>query len=253
MIAVAIVIRAERVLVQERFRVAKGRVFEFPCGKIDAGETPEQAAMRELFEETGLSHCAYQATISRQNAEGVAIHFVVLQAPVDQEPYMTNPDREQVFYWLKLNEIPVTEFLQTDQFFIQQDLNSYLIQMPLSYRWLQAQGFKGFMPWQLIDMPGSPGLRKEFQLETGELDFYPFARRQDCDDVAGFEVIQGQIQEAVISVHLTWVGRKEREGFPSFSRYKDLFEWFQQELLPDTQDWMNEEELNELLEIQACE
>lgn len=250
MIAVAIVIRAGRVLIQERFRPAKGRVFEFPCGKIDPGETPEQAAIRELFEETGLHDCLYQTTISRQNEQGMSIHFVVLQAPDHQQPRMTHPARQQVFFWMQLHEIPVVQFEKTDQLFIAQDLHSFLVQIPLAYRWLKAHGFKGFIPWHLIDMPGTPALRKEFQLETGDLDFYPFARRQDRDDVAGFEVIQGQIQEAVISVHLTWVGHKEREGFPSFSRYKDLFEWFQQEILPDTQEWMCEEELQELLAIE---
>lgn len=34
---------------------ARAAVLEFPMGRIDAGETPEQAAARELLEETGLA------------------------------------------------------------------------------------------------------------------------------------------------------------------------------------------------------
>ena len=45
----------ERVLLDREFRLAVGcDVYNFPAGLIDEGETPEEAAQRELFEETGL-------------------------------------------------------------------------------------------------------------------------------------------------------------------------------------------------------
>ena len=87
------------------------------------------------------------------------------------------------------------------------------MKLPLEYRWLKANGFNGFVPWYLIDVPGEEWLRIEYQKETDE-DFYPFARRQDRDDVAGFEIINGDIQSTIVSVHLTWSGKQEREGFP---------------------------------------
>jgi len=36
--------------------IFRRRKWDLPKGKIDAGETPEQAALREISEETGLSH-----------------------------------------------------------------------------------------------------------------------------------------------------------------------------------------------------
>jgi ADP-ribose pyrophosphatase len=56
--AVAIIMHdesGEKILINREFRMAMGRwVYNFPAGLIDEGETREQAARRELKEETGL-------------------------------------------------------------------------------------------------------------------------------------------------------------------------------------------------------
>lgn len=45
----------ERILVDREFRLAVGDwVYNFPAGLIDPGEKPEESAVRELREETGL-------------------------------------------------------------------------------------------------------------------------------------------------------------------------------------------------------
>ena len=45
----------ERILINKEYRMAVGEwVYNFPAGLIDPGETPEEAARRELSEETGL-------------------------------------------------------------------------------------------------------------------------------------------------------------------------------------------------------
>ncbi len=45
----------KRILLNKEFRMAVGDyAYNFPAGLIDEGETPEEAAKRELFEETGL-------------------------------------------------------------------------------------------------------------------------------------------------------------------------------------------------------
>ena len=46
----------ERILVSREYRMAVAQwIYNFPAGLIDPGETPEQSAKRELWEETGLT------------------------------------------------------------------------------------------------------------------------------------------------------------------------------------------------------
>ena len=48
--------RGERILVNQEYRMAMARwIYNFPAGLIDPGETPEESAKRELWEETGLT------------------------------------------------------------------------------------------------------------------------------------------------------------------------------------------------------
>lgn len=54
----------EKILIDREFRLATGEwVYNFPAGLIDEGETPEEAARRELMEETGLELYAVEDNI----------------------------------------------------------------------------------------------------------------------------------------------------------------------------------------------
>lgn len=72
-----------------------------PCGKIDFGETPEQAALRELKEETGLTaNLTNIATTSTFTGEknGVALHNL------------------QITYWAELHDDKVVIDSSSDNF-----------------------------------------------------------------------------------------------------------------------------------------
>jgi 8-oxo-dGTP diphosphatase len=58
-VSVAIV-RGDSVLLVKRARQPSQGLYAFPGGKVEAGETLEQAAKRELLEETGLRANAYR-------------------------------------------------------------------------------------------------------------------------------------------------------------------------------------------------
>jgi hypothetical protein len=118
-------------------------------------------------------------------------------------------------------------------------------ELPLEYRWLAANGFDGFVPWYLIDEPGAEELRKEYKKETGQ-DFYPFARRQDCDDVAGFCINGGKLESKVVTVHLTWSGGSKSSGYPRMTVHDDIFEWLRNDVIPATKEWMSEDDLKDI-------
>lgn len=62
-IALALIVRGDEILISRRPSTADHlpNVWEFPGGKVEEGETPEVAAVREAHEEVGLSVEVVQA------------------------------------------------------------------------------------------------------------------------------------------------------------------------------------------------
>lgn len=125
-IAIAVVVRNGKVLVQNRYRRNVGMVFEFPCGKVDDGETFAEAAVRELYEETGMTGCKPVASIKSVSRDDSELGYVILHGSDDQEPKMVNPARKQTFFWFVPDEIPLDDFPPADQEFIKKELKNFL-------------------------------------------------------------------------------------------------------------------------------
>ncbi|HCE1609504.1 TPA: NUDIX hydrolase [Vibrio parahaemolyticus] len=124
-LSMAVVVKRDKVLIQQRYRRNKGMVFEFPGGSVDRGESGEEAAIRELWEETGLSNLKLLGSHQFQNEFGGDIHYVVLAALDDSIPKITDENRQQTFYWFKPNEIPLVDFYRADVEFIGKYLAKY--------------------------------------------------------------------------------------------------------------------------------
>ena len=124
-LAMAVVVRNGLVLVQQRDRRSKCRVFEFPGGAIDFAETGEQAAIRELYEETGIKRLPVLGIHTGTNEYGGTISYVVLSNNTDQKPVITQSYREQKFYWLEPVDIPRDDFYPADIEFIDTSLPLY--------------------------------------------------------------------------------------------------------------------------------
>jgi 8-oxo-dGTP pyrophosphatase MutT (NUDIX family) len=109
--SVAFVVRDGKILV-EKMCFRERSFYALPGGGIEPGETPEQAAIRELKEECGLD-----GTVIRKLAEvynqGRTEHSFEVSVPDDQEPVLgcdpEEPAEAQVLRevrWIRLNELP---------------------------------------------------------------------------------------------------------------------------------------------------
>jgi 8-oxo-dGTP pyrophosphatase MutT (NUDIX family) len=82
-VIVAIMKPSGRLILVRQFRPpAGGHVIEFPAGLIDDMETPEMAAVRELFEETGYSGritCVSPPLYSSPGLSGEIVHLVNME------------------------------------------------------------------------------------------------------------------------------------------------------------------------------
>ncbi|WP_353959001.1 NUDIX hydrolase [Reinekea marina] len=121
----AVLVRNGKVLIQKRYRRAKGMVFEFPGGSVDEGESGEVAARRELMEETGITGLSVLGSRSLTNEYGGKIHYIVFEAKQNSKPVEVDPVRKQTFHWFDLDGIPTSDFYEADIHFIKHELGNF--------------------------------------------------------------------------------------------------------------------------------
>lgn len=115
-VAAALIVRNGEVLIgQRRPDQPMASLWEFPGGKIEPGESPEQALVRELSEELGIqAEVAAPLTRIRHNYRhggAVDLQFFTVRQFAGE---IQNQIYQQV-RWVKLGDLPSYEFLAADR------------------------------------------------------------------------------------------------------------------------------------------
>ena len=109
------------VAIAEQFdRITRARTIRLPKGKIDAGETAEQAAVREVVEETGFQsrvvrplgsvQYSYDDTDGRVSKE---VHYFLLEW-IDAEPLEPDGEMDRI-YWCPIADAQRNLSFETEQ------------------------------------------------------------------------------------------------------------------------------------------
>jgi 8-oxo-dGTP diphosphatase len=105
-VSMAIITKDDRVLMVRR-RQREGKLsWAFPGGGIEAGETAEQAAVREVAEETALEVKAVQVLGQRIHPDTGADMTYVACEPVVGEARVEDDEELAEVAWITLEEIP---------------------------------------------------------------------------------------------------------------------------------------------------
>ena len=100
----------ERVLVVSQFRYPYGEVLrELPAGKLEYGEDPAQAAIRELREETGAVAGSFQSLGELYPSPGYCGEIIRMYLARDLSFGDTDPDEDE---FLGLERVPFSQLVE---------------------------------------------------------------------------------------------------------------------------------------------
>ncbi len=120
-VVAALILREDEVLCCQRTEYqALPLKWEFPGGKIEAGEEPHEALLRELDEELGI-RAEIGAKVAQlqhqyQNGNAVELHFFAVERYAGE---LQNRIFREI-RWVNRRDLPTLDFLDADHTLVQQ-------------------------------------------------------------------------------------------------------------------------------------
>lgn len=117
--AVGVIVRESRLLIIRRSRLVPAPLaFCFPGGGIEAGESEEQALVREIQEELGVSVAPVERLWSSVTSWGVDLAWWLADLPGEIEPIPSPAEVESV-HWCSLDEMEqLPQLLESNRHFL---------------------------------------------------------------------------------------------------------------------------------------
>ena len=119
-VAAAVVWDGPRLLMTQRPPGgALGLQWEFPGGKLESGETAEQAIVREVREELGVTATPLERldTVTHDYPHGTRVEIVFVRCTLDSHAFRLS-DEVHAARWLEPGEIEVADVLAADRSFL---------------------------------------------------------------------------------------------------------------------------------------
>ncbi len=127
----ALVIRAEAVLLVKRGKAPSNGKWAIPGGSVELGETLQQAAEREIFEETGIRIRAAEPLytfdfIEHDNRGGIRFHYVIVDLEAEYLSGKPKPgdDADQAT-WIPFSELKDLDLNATTRTFLAEYLKKW--------------------------------------------------------------------------------------------------------------------------------
>lgn len=115
-VAAAVIIYSGKVLLARRDGGYLHNLWEFPGGKLDQGESPLQAAEREIMEELSISVKAVETILTLEHhypGKTVRLHFV--RCVADGEELIEGFSNADNVGWFFPDGFPIEEFCEADK------------------------------------------------------------------------------------------------------------------------------------------
>jgi 8-oxo-dGTP diphosphatase len=119
-VAAAVVWDGPRLLMTQRAAGgALGLQWEFPGGKLEPGESPEQAIVREVREELGVTAAPLELldSVTHDYPHGTRVEIVFIKCTLDSHTF-TLSDEVNDARWQLPAEIEVADVLEADREFL---------------------------------------------------------------------------------------------------------------------------------------